>query len=89
MRTSDQDSLAVRRLIADDDLRVIFQPIVDIDASTVVGYEALARGPAGSPLESPGALFAAARAAGASRSSTAPAAHKPSGRPSPPITWHR
>jgi EAL domain-containing protein (putative c-di-GMP-specific phosphodiesterase class I) len=64
MRPSEQTGLEVRRLIAQDDLRVVFQPIVDIDASTVVGYEALARGPAGSPLESPGALFPAARAAG-------------------------
>ena len=64
MSISDRSSLEIRRLIALDELRVVFQPIVDIDASTVVGYEALARGPAGSPLESPAKLFAAARAAG-------------------------
>ncbi len=54
----------LRALLAPGDLRVVFQPIVDLDASAVIGYEALARGPAGSPLEYPGALFAAARAAG-------------------------
>ena len=64
MGISEQAGLEVRRLIARDELRIVFQPIVDIDASTVVGYEALARGPAGSPLESPAKLFAAARAAG-------------------------
>jgi EAL domain-containing protein (putative c-di-GMP-specific phosphodiesterase class I) len=42
-------------------LRALYQPIVDLDAGTTVGYEALARGPIGSPLESPGALFESAR----------------------------
>ena len=45
-------------------MRSVFQPIVDLDAGRVVAYEALARGPAGSPLESPQALFAAARTQG-------------------------
>ena len=39
-----------------------FQPIVDLERREIVGYEALARGPAGSPLERPDQLFAAARA---------------------------
>lgn len=42
----------------------VFQPLVDLTAGGVLGYEALSRGPAGSPWESPGALFAAAREAG-------------------------
>lgn len=42
----------------------LFQPLVDIASGQVLGYEALSRGPAGSPWESAGALFAAARAAG-------------------------
>jgi EAL domain-containing protein (putative c-di-GMP-specific phosphodiesterase class I) len=41
-----------------------FQPVVDLASRRTVGYEALARGPVGSLLESPDALFAAARAAG-------------------------
>jgi EAL domain-containing protein (putative c-di-GMP-specific phosphodiesterase class I) len=45
-------------------LRALFQPIVDLDTDGVVGYEALARGPVGSHLERPDALFAAARAEG-------------------------
>jgi len=44
-------------------VRSVFQPIVDLDAGTVVAYEALARGPQG-PLERPDALFEAARRAG-------------------------
>jgi len=41
-----------------------FQPVVHLDTREVVAYEALARGPAGTPLESPAALFAAAGEAG-------------------------
>jgi EAL domain-containing protein (putative c-di-GMP-specific phosphodiesterase class I)/DICT domain-containing protein len=47
-----------------DGVRSVYQPIVDLDTGGVVGYEALARGPVGSSLESPGALFHAARAQG-------------------------
>jgi EAL domain-containing protein (putative c-di-GMP-specific phosphodiesterase class I) len=36
----------------------VFQPIVELATSRVVGYEALSRGPAGSHFESPAALFA-------------------------------
>ncbi|MDY7087304.1 MAG: EAL domain-containing protein [Actinomycetota bacterium] len=39
----------------------LFQPLVELSTGRVLGYEALSRGPAGSPWESPAALFAAAR----------------------------
>jgi EAL domain-containing protein (putative c-di-GMP-specific phosphodiesterase class I) len=42
----------------------VFQPLVDLASGRVLGYEALSRGPAGTPWESPATLFAAARAAG-------------------------
>nr|MBA3303033.1 EAL domain-containing protein [Acidimicrobiia bacterium] len=45
-------------------VRAVLQPIVDIDSGAVVAYEALARGPAGTPLERPDVLFAAARRSG-------------------------
>lgn len=45
-------------------VRSVFQPLVDLDSGQVLGYEALARGAAGSPVESPLALFAAAAAVG-------------------------
>jgi EAL domain-containing protein (putative c-di-GMP-specific phosphodiesterase class I) len=54
----------LEELLAGGGLRTVFQPIVDFDAAAVVGYEALVRGPAGSELESPGALFTAAREQG-------------------------
>jgi EAL domain-containing protein (putative c-di-GMP-specific phosphodiesterase class I) len=45
-------------------IRSIYQPIVHLADRQVVGYEALARGPAGTRLERPDVLFAAAREEG-------------------------
>ncbi|GIF16380.1 EAL domain-containing protein [Actinoplanes teichomyceticus] len=42
----------------------LFQPIVDLSSRLVVGLEALARGPAGTALQFPDRLFAAATEAG-------------------------
>lgn len=42
----------------------VYQPIVDLATRRVRGYEALARGPKGSPLERPDLLFLVAREAG-------------------------
>ena len=42
----------------------VFMPVVRLDTFTIMGYEALARGPQGTKLESPGALFAQATAVG-------------------------
>ncbi|OXH86089.1 hypothetical protein CA831_25140, partial [Burkholderia multivorans] len=48
------------RLIADRALAAVFQPIVDLGSGTVIGYEGLIRGPHGTDLEPPAALFAQA-----------------------------
>ena len=45
------------RIVGARAVRAVFQPLVDLDSGDVVAYEALARGPAGSPLEPPAALF--------------------------------
>jgi EAL domain-containing protein (putative c-di-GMP-specific phosphodiesterase class I) len=42
-------------------IRSVYQPIVRLADRRVVAYEALARGPQGSPLETPDALFSTAR----------------------------
>ena len=47
-----------------DGIHCHYQPVVDLERRTVVGYEALCRGAAGSSLEPPLELFAAARRAG-------------------------
>lgn len=46
--------------IAPEMLRTVFQPIFRLSTTEVLGYEALLRGPVGSAMESPAALFAAA-----------------------------
>jgi len=45
-------------------VRSVYQPIVDLETGALFGFEALVRGPEGSPLERPDQLFAAARAEG-------------------------
>ncbi len=48
--------------VLDGGLRALYQPIVTLETGDPVAYEALARGPAGSPFESPAALFRQAEA---------------------------
>ncbi|MFM0154717.1 EAL domain-containing protein [Paraburkholderia sediminicola] len=54
----------IDELIARRDLSAVFQPIIDFDDGAVLGYEGLIRGPAGTPLEAPFALFSRALAEG-------------------------
>jgi len=55
---------AVASLIADGRLHPLFQPILDVARCSIVAHEGLIRGPAGSPLHLPNALFPAATAEG-------------------------
>ena len=57
--------MAVRDIIDGGGIRCVYQPVVELESGTVLGYEALARGPEGTELESPTALLAAARDEGA------------------------
>ncbi|WP_420226841.1 EAL domain-containing protein [Pigmentiphaga litoralis] len=52
------------RVLADNALHPVFQPIVRLADGAVTAHEALIRGPAGTPLQMPDAMFAAARAEG-------------------------
>ncbi|MEA2288510.1 MAG: hypothetical protein QOD55_507 [Solirubrobacteraceae bacterium] len=63
-RLSHRAREAVGDVLAHGAVEIGFQPVVDLASRRIVGYEALARGPVGTALESPDALFAAARAAG-------------------------
>ena len=54
----------IEEIIRRGAIRSVYQPIVDLATGEPIGYEALARGPQGTQLESPRALFAAAREAG-------------------------
>jgi EAL domain-containing protein (putative c-di-GMP-specific phosphodiesterase class I) len=53
--------LELRQLLARRAITALYQPIVNLDDLTVIGYEALARGPAETPYEWPEALFTFAR----------------------------
>jgi EAL domain-containing protein (putative c-di-GMP-specific phosphodiesterase class I) len=56
------DASEVSRAI--DAVHPLFQPLLWLDDMSTAGYESLARGPGGSPLEAPLELYQAARAAG-------------------------
>ena len=53
-----------RRVLDERAVQPVYQPLIDLESRHVLGYEALARGPMGSALESPAALFGAAWRAG-------------------------
>jgi EAL domain-containing protein (putative c-di-GMP-specific phosphodiesterase class I)/GGDEF domain-containing protein len=55
---------AVATLIAEERLHPLFQPILDVARCSIVAHEGLIRGPAGSALHLPNALFPAAMAEG-------------------------
>jgi EAL domain-containing protein (putative c-di-GMP-specific phosphodiesterase class I) len=57
-------SADVTAILAHRCIRTVLQPIVRVSDRAVVGFEALSRGPQGSPLERPDKLFDAAHAAG-------------------------
>ncbi len=61
--SADAD-VTIDEVLAGRLVQPLFQPIVDLSTRAVVGLEALARGPAGTRLEFPDQLFAAAREAG-------------------------
>ncbi|WP_433832941.1 sensor domain-containing phosphodiesterase [Actinoplanes sp. CA-015351] len=51
-------------VLRDGALHCVYQPFVDVDTGTVLAFEALLRGPAGTSLQSPLALLDAARESG-------------------------
>ncbi len=67
LQSNDHDAEAANALdeiLRDGLIRSVFQPIVDLETRALFGFEALARGPEGSALEGPDAMFATARAEG-------------------------
>lgn len=60
-RQTASDNTPLHRILRDNSLYVVFQPVLDMHGRKYMGYEALIRGPQDSPLHSPAALFEAAR----------------------------
>lgn len=56
-QTDVADAAEMTSIIAEQSIRTLLQPIVRLENRTVVGYEALARGPRGSILERADRLF--------------------------------
>ncbi len=58
---TDHIAFKLRDIIDNKRLSAVFQPIVDMNTASIIGYEGLIRGPADSPLHSPMKLFNTAR----------------------------
>ncbi|MDT8902152.1 EAL domain-containing protein [Anaeroselena agilis] len=60
-RETDTEAVKeLKKIIGQQAVTTVFQPIVSLTDGSVIGYEALSRGPRGSMLERPDALFSAA-----------------------------
>lgn len=61
MEPSEMKSFVeLKNILDQSEIRIVFQPVVSLSDAEIIGYEALSRGPAGSILERPDALFKAA-----------------------------
>ena len=49
------------KIIENEDISTVYQPIVSLADGNIIGYEALSRGPENSPLQSPDNLFSTAK----------------------------
>src|SRR5687768_16515453 len=58
------DPTTIDDVMCDGGVRMVFQPLVDLETGRTLGYEALARGPEGTAFEQPMTMFAAAEAVG-------------------------
>lgn len=52
----------LNNIIKNKNITTVYQPIVSLSDGQIIGYEALSRGPIGSPLQNPDKLFKAAQA---------------------------
>ncbi len=62
-RLRRERSSGLTRILFDESIRTVYEPIVRLSDREVFGYEGLSRGPVGTGLETPHGLFAAAQRA--------------------------
>lgn len=62
--TSPEGVAELERILSERLVTMMYQPITSLLDDSVVGYEALARGPEGSPLATPAEMFSVAESAG-------------------------
>jgi len=60
MQSDFQNRCRLQAVLLEDQLSVVFQPVVELATGTIHGYEALCRGPAGTTYHNPTSLFAMA-----------------------------
>ena len=60
MQLAFQNRCRLQEILLADQINSVFQPLVNLQTPGILGYEALARGPAGTAQQSPLNLFAAA-----------------------------
>lgn len=56
-RLSIKSKEVLQEIILKEDVRTLFQPVIDLNTRETLGYEALTRGPQGTEFESPYMLF--------------------------------
>src|SRR5262249_35778455 len=59
-RKAHRDRTTLQDVILGEGLTSVYQPIVDLGTGDIFAFEALSRGPRGTPFESPATLFAIA-----------------------------
>ena len=62
MQLDFQNRCSIQEILLSDQIRTVFQPIVDVRSNAIIGYEALSRGPSGTEFQAPLAMFEAAAA---------------------------
>lgn len=59
-QSAQRDKALLQEIILHSELYPVYQPIVHLDSADIFGYESLIRGPRGTTLEAPTALFSVA-----------------------------
>jgi EAL domain-containing protein (putative c-di-GMP-specific phosphodiesterase class I) len=52
-----RDGVELRRILSEESIDILFQPVVELADGRIIGYEALSRGPRRTAMEAPAVLF--------------------------------